>query len=67
VDGLLNSSAEIRIVATSREALNVQGERVIEWSYDQLASEEQRLLRALSVFAGGWTLALASTVVPDWK
>ena len=38
---------------------------VIEWSYDQLASEEQRLLRALSVFAGGWTLALASTVVPD--
>ncbi len=38
---------------------------VIEWSYDQLASEEQRLLRALSVFAGGWTLALASTVVAD--
>jgi predicted ATPase/tRNA A-37 threonylcarbamoyl transferase component Bud32 len=172
VDGLLNSCAEIRIVATSREALNVQGERVIhlpplavpdtksvlsfesvrsadaiklfvdraqiarssfeltsanfasvaeicrrldgiplaielaaarvkilsieqiltklddrfkllssvgrtmlprhqtlraviEWSYDQLASEEQRLLRALSVFAGGWTLALASAVVPD--
>lgn len=172
VDGLLNSCAEIRIVATSREALNVQGERVmqlpplgvpdtksalslesvqsadaiklfvdraqivrrtfalttanfaavaeicrrldgiplaielaaarvkilsieqiltklddrfkllssvgrtmlprhqtlraaIEWSYDQLAAEEQRLLRALSVFAGGWTLALASTVVAD--
>ena len=38
---------------------------VIEWSYDQLAAEEQRLLRALSVFAGGWTLALASTVVAD--
>jgi non-specific serine/threonine protein kinase len=38
---------------------------VIEWSYDQLASEEQRLLRALSVLAGGWTLALASTVVAD--
>ena len=172
VDGLLNSCAEIRIIATSREALNVQGERVIqlpplgvpdpksvlsfesvqsadaiklfvdraqiarssfelttanfasvaevcrrldgiplaielaaarvkilsieqiltklddrfkllssvgrtmlprhqtlraviEWSYDQLASTEQRLLRALSVFAGGWTLALASSVVPD--
>ena len=172
VDGLLNSCAEIRIVATSREALNVQGERVIqlpplgvpdarsvlsfesvrsadaiklfvdraqtvrsgfeltsanfssvaevcrrldgiplaielaaarvkilsieqiltrlddrfkllssvgrtmlprhqtlraviEWSYDQLSGEEQRLLRALSVFAGGWTLALASTAVPD--
>ena len=38
---------------------------VIEWSYDQLTSEEQRLLRALSVFAGGWTLALASSVVAD--
>lgn len=38
---------------------------VIEWSYDQLSTEEQRLLRALSVFAGGWTLALASTVVAD--
>ena len=38
---------------------------VIEWSYDQLASEEQRLLRALSVFAGGWTLALAATLVRD--
>lgn len=36
---------------------------VIEWSYDQLAPEEQRLLRALSVFAGGWTLVLAATVV----
>lgn len=35
---------------------------VIEWSYDQLSPEEQRLLQALSVFAGGWTLALASTV-----
>jgi predicted ATPase len=38
---------------------------VIEWSYDQLASEEQRLLRALSVFAGGWTLVLSATVVSD--
>src|SRR5258708_38364925 len=38
---------------------------VIEWSYDQLSAEEQRLLRALSVFAGGLRLALASTVVAD--
>jgi non-specific serine/threonine protein kinase len=38
---------------------------VIEWSYDQLASKEQRLLRALSIFAGGWTLALSATVVSD--
>jgi len=35
---------------------------VIEWSYDQLDDEEQRLLRALSVFSGGWTLELALTV-----
>jgi non-specific serine/threonine protein kinase len=39
---------------------------VIEWSYDQLSDEEQRLLRALSVFAGGWTLELASTVASDF-
>ena len=29
----------------------------IAWSYDLLAPEEQRVLRALSVFAGGCTLA----------
>ena len=39
---------------------------VIEWSYDQLSTEEQRLLRVLSVFSGGWTLALASSVVGDF-
>lgn len=38
---------------------------VIDWSYDQLSTEEQRLLRTLSVFAGGWTLALASNVIGD--
>ena len=38
---------------------------VIEWSYDQLSTEEQRLLRTLSVFAGGWTLALASKVIEN--
>ena len=38
---------------------------VIEWSYEQLSTEEQRLLRGLSVFSGGWTLALASSVVGD--
>ena len=38
---------------------------VIEWSYDQLSTEEQRLLRTLSVFAGGWTLTLASKVIEN--
>jgi predicted ATPase len=34
----------------------------IEWSYDLLASDEQRLLRALSVFRGGCTLEAAEEV-----
>ena len=38
---------------------------VIRWSYDHLAGEEQQLLRLLSVFAGGWTLAAAARVIGD--
>ncbi len=34
----------------------------IQWSYDHLALPEQRLLRSLSVFAGGWTLEAAAAV-----
>jgi predicted ATPase/class 3 adenylate cyclase len=34
----------------------------IEWSYDLLDSEEKRVLRALSVFAGGCTLEAAGAV-----
>ena len=34
----------------------------IEWSYDLLSDEEQRLLRRLSVFAGGCTLETAEEV-----
>jgi predicted ATPase/class 3 adenylate cyclase len=34
----------------------------IEWSYDLLDSEEKRVLRALSVFAGGCTLEAAEAV-----
>ena len=37
----------------------------IEWSYDQVSAEEQKLLRMLSVFAGGWTLELATRVAGD--
>jgi predicted ATPase/DNA-binding winged helix-turn-helix (wHTH) protein len=32
---------------------------MIDWSYDLLADVEQAMLRRLSVFAGGWTLATA--------
>jgi predicted ATPase/DNA-binding CsgD family transcriptional regulator len=37
----------------------------IQWSYDLLSAEEQRWLRALSVFAGGFTLAAAQSVVSN--
>jgi predicted ATPase/class 3 adenylate cyclase len=34
----------------------------IEWSYDLLSGEEQRLFRALAVFTGGFTLEAAEAV-----
>lgn len=34
----------------------------IAWSYDMLAPREQRLFRAASVFAGGWTLSAAEWI-----
>lgn len=35
----------------------------IEWSYELLSPEEQRLFAALSIFRGGWTLDSAERVV----
>ena len=34
----------------------------IAWSHDLLASREQRLFRAVSVFAGGWTISAAEWI-----
>ena len=34
----------------------------MDWSYDLLSNSERRLLRRLSVFAGGWTLEAAEDV-----
>jgi predicted ATPase/DNA-binding winged helix-turn-helix (wHTH) protein len=36
----------------------------MQWSYEQLAPPEQRLLRRMSVFAGGWTLQAAAEIAP---
>ena len=38
---------------------------VIDWSYDLLSGQERVLLRRLSIFAGGWTLEAAESVVGD--
>jgi predicted ATPase/class 3 adenylate cyclase len=35
---------------------------LIDWSYDLLSAQEQRLFRRLSFFAGGWTLGAAGEV-----
>ncbi len=35
---------------------------LIDWSYDLLSPNEQRLFRRLAIFVGGWTLETAGTV-----
>jgi predicted ATPase len=37
---------------------------LFDWSYDFLSENEKAMLRRLSVFAGGWTLAAAGSVMP---
>ena len=38
---------------------------VLDWSYDLLSAAEQRLLRHLAVFSGGFTVEAAAAVVSD--
>ncbi len=45
---------------------------LIDWSYDHLSEGEQRLLRRLSLFAGGWTLDAAESIcagdgIEEWE
>jgi predicted ATPase/DNA-binding SARP family transcriptional activator len=37
----------------------------LDWSYDLLTEPERCLLRRLSIFVGGWTLAAAEAICPD--
>jgi predicted ATPase/DNA-binding SARP family transcriptional activator len=37
----------------------------IDWSYELLSEREQKLLRRLSIFAGGWTLEAAESICDD--
>ncbi|MFN8493558.1 MAG: tetratricopeptide repeat protein [Caldilineaceae bacterium] len=38
---------------------------LIDWSHDRLSAPERVLLRRLTVFAGGWTLAAAEAICAD--
>ncbi|MEP7027480.1 MAG: protein kinase [Candidatus Eisenbacteria bacterium] len=70
------SVAEIRARLDDRFRLLTGGSRTalprqqtlratIQWSYDQLVPEEQRFLRALAAFTGGWTLESATAVCDE--
>src|SRR5581483_6972356 len=52
------------VAAASRDALprHQTLRALIDWSYGLLSSDEQILLRRLSVFAGGWTLEGAEAI-----
>ena len=56
-----------RLLTGGKNALPRQQtlQAAIQWSYDQLTADEQRLLRVLSVFVGGWTLEIATRVFED--
>src|SRR5262249_9420111 len=55
------------LTGTSRTALPRQQtlQATIQWSYDQLSKEEQKLFRGLAVFAGGWTVEAAAHVAGE--
>lgn len=50
----------LRGVSIDDDARHQTMARTIQWSYDLLSSDEQRLFRRLSAFAGGFTIDMAS-------
>ncbi len=38
---------------------------LVDWSWDLLTEDDRRLLRRLSIFAGGWTVEAAASIVGD--
>ena len=63
IDARLNDRFRL-LTGGSRTAVARQRtlEATVDWSYDLLSEPERRLLRRLSVFAGGWTLEAAEEV-----
>ena len=63
IDSRLNDRFRL-LTGGSRTAVARQRtlKAAVDWSYDLLSDSERRLLRRLSVFAGGWTLEAAEDV-----
>lgn len=61
----LNASFQLLAGGGKRLPHHQTLEATIEWSYDLLPESERILLHRLSVFAGGWTLDVAESVVSD--
>jgi non-specific serine/threonine protein kinase len=63
IDSRLNDRFRL-LTGGSRTAVARQRtlKAAVDWSYDLLSDSERRLLRRLSVFAGGWTLDAAEDV-----
>jgi predicted ATPase len=63
LDGVLDARFQLLTGGARTAPLRHQTLRAtLEWSYTLLTPTEQRLLRRLSVFTGGWTVAAAEAV-----
>ncbi len=63
---LARLSKSLQVLTSGVQTLPVRQQTLrnaIQWSYDLLDTQEQRLFRRLSIFAGGWTLEAAEAVI----